>query len=73
MEGEFMSQEEVLLAVKDAGKVGLKASLADLCKDGGAIDMEVKELAAQNAVVGVMLGALSPVIKQILTGIADKL
>lgn len=68
-----MSQQEALQAAEASGKVGLKAMIIDLIKPGGAVDLELAALANGNATLALILGAVSPVLKQVLQGIADKL
>jgi hypothetical protein len=68
-----MAQQDVIVAVEGAGKVGLKAALMELIKDGGALDLEAKELSSQNVVLGAVVGAIVPVAKQLISGVAAKL
>ena len=68
------SQADVLAAVEAAGKVGAKAMLVELSKDGGAVSMEVDLLAAQAGAFGPEIAALvKPFISKVLDSVAAKL
>lgn len=66
-----MSQQDVIVSLEGSGKLAVKSMLMDLCKDGGAIDLEIKELDSQMPFgIGGIVGMAA---KKLLQSIADKI
>lgn len=72
-----MSQQDVILALEEAakvaGKAGAKAFLQEVAKDGGALDLEAKELMAKQGIAAEIAAIAEPLVKQAVLGLVGQL
>ena len=68
------SEQDVIAAVEAAAKIGGKAMLTELAKDGGAISLQIDVLAPSMGTFGPEVAALvKPFIGQVVAAVVAKL